>query len=66
MQHLYPNNETLQNESFEKEWAHLTPHSLRHTRITHLIEQGKGLLWVQKFAGHENLDTTRRYFHSQV
>ena len=63
MTYLYGDNESLKGEVFNNEWGHLTPHSLRHTRITHLVKQGKDLFWVQRFAGHENLNTTRRYFH---
>lgn len=66
VQFLYGDNEKLKQQSFMEEWQHLTPHSLRHTRITHMVEMGKDLLWVQKFAGHERLDTTQRYFHSKV
>lgn len=66
MTYLYGNNDILREEAFGHEWAHLTPHSLRHTRITHLVEQGHNLFWIQQFAGHENLDTTRRYFHSGI
>ena len=53
----------LTGEVFEAEWAHLTPHSLRHTRITHLVKLSVGLLDVQRFAGHEKLDTTAGYYH---
>lgn len=49
-------------EVFKADWSHLTPHSLRHTRITHLVECGAGLLDVQRFAGHEKLDTTAAYY----
>ena len=66
MQYLAPDNPDLQKQVFDNEWFHLTPHSLRHTRITHLVEQGKDLLWVQKFAGHEKLDTTRHYFNVET
>ena len=65
MSHLYGDNAQLKHAAFAQEWAHLTPHSLRHTRITHLVEMQKDLLWVQKFAGHEKLDTTQHYFHTE-
>lgn len=61
MRHLYETPER-RADAYES-WAHYTPHSLRHTRITHLVNTGKSLLWVQKFAGHESLDTTSGYFH---
>ncbi|WP_420828093.1 tyrosine-type recombinase/integrase [Marinagarivorans cellulosilyticus] len=56
-------DELLAGEVFYSEWSHLTPHSLRHTRITHLVKRSLGLLDVQRFAGHEKLDTTAAYYH---
>lgn len=41
----------------------LTPHDLRHTFITDLIESGTPLPVVQKLAGHRSIGTTMRYFH---
>ncbi len=66
MDYLHGDNADFKKTVFEQEWAHLTPHSLRHTRITHLIECGKDLLWVQQFAGHERLDTTSIYFRADL
>ena len=36
-------------------------HSLRHTFCKNLIDGGIGLEQVAAFAGHESLETTRRY-----
>lgn len=38
-----------------------TPHDLRRSAITHLLERGTDALAVQAFARHEQLSTTTRY-----
>jgi site-specific recombinase XerD len=47
-------------------WGHLcdvevTPHRLRHTFATRLINQGISLVSLQKLMGHKHLHTTQRY-----
>ena len=41
----------------------ITPHSLRHSYATHLIEASVDLLEVQKILGHHSVLTTARYTH---
>lgn len=53
----------LEDTAWQEEWRHLSPHSLRHTRLTHLAQQGMGLLELQRFAGHTKADTTAIYYH---
>ena len=41
----------------------LTPHSLRHSYVTHLTEQGADRYFIQKQAGHSCDTSTAIYTH---
>lgn len=42
----------------------ITPHKLRHTFITNIIERTKDIPLAKKLAGHNDIKTTMRYHHS--
>ncbi|WP_169311726.1 tyrosine-type recombinase/integrase [Marinithermus hydrothermalis] len=46
-----------------EDWHRITPHKLRHSYASALVEAGRGINEVKELLGHSSISTTQVYVH---